>query len=152
MTRKKKITEAISNSITKFTQIERKIPKENIFTLSVLVGWASRNFFFTFSRFWMVGLVAQIMVLDISNSFYVVFTPLLAPITNFIQIGQKTQKLEIFTFGRFWLVGLVGRKMVAATSNIRNLFRGLPKHSVQNLNQIGQKLAKLAHREIFSQK
>ena len=31
---------------------------------------------------------------------------------NFIQIGQRTRKLEIFTFGRFWLVGLVGRKMV----------------------------------------
>ena len=92
------------------------------------------------------------MVVGILNSFYVVFAPLLAPIPNFIQIGQKTQKLEIFTFGRFWLVGLVGRKMVAATSNIRNLFRGLPKHSVQNLNQIGQKLAKLAHHEIISQK
>ena len=36
----------VIDSITKFTQIERKIPKENIFTLSVLVGWASRNFFF----------------------------------------------------------------------------------------------------------
>ena len=92
------------------------------------------------------------MAVGILNSVYVVFAPLLALIPNFIQIGQKTQKLEIFTFGRFWLVGLVGRKMVAATSNIRNLFRGLPKHSVQNLSQIGQKLAKLAHREIFSQK
>ena len=98
---------------------------------------------------WLVG---QKMVVAISNLSYAVSGSLLAPIPNFIQIGQKTQKLEIFTFGRFWLVGLVGRKMVAATSNIRNLFRGLPKHSVQNLNQIGQKLAKLAHREIFSQK
>ena len=34
---------------------------------------------------------------------------------NFIQIGQKTQKLEIFTFRRFWLVGLVGQKMAVAS-------------------------------------
>ena len=72
------------------------------------------------------------MVVGISNSFYVVFGPLLAPIPNFIQIGQKTQKLKIFAIGRFWLVGLVGRKIVAATSNIRNLFRGLPMTSVPN--------------------
>ena len=57
------------------------------------------------------------MVVGIANSFYVVFAPLLTPIPNFIQIGQKTQKLEIFTFGRFWLVGLVGQKMVVATLN-----------------------------------
>ena len=66
---------------------------------------------FTFRQFWLVGLVGRKMAVGISNSFYVVFAPLLAPIPNFIQIGQKTQ-LEIFTFGRFWLVGLVGRKMV----------------------------------------
>ena len=53
------------------------------------------------------------MDVGISNSFYVVFAPLVALIPNFIQIGQKTQ-LEIFTFGQFWLVRLVGRKMVAA--------------------------------------
>ena len=47
---------------------------------------------------------------------HAVFAPLLAPIPNFIQIGQKTQ-LEIFTFGRFWLVGLVGRKMVVGILN-----------------------------------
>ena len=76
---------------------------------------------FIFGRFWLVGLVGRKMVVGISNSFYVVFAPLLAPVPNFIQIGQKTRKLEIFTFGRFWLVGLVGRKMVAATSNIQLL-------------------------------
>jgi len=57
------------------------------------------------------------MVLGILNSFNVVFAPLLTPTPNFIQIGQKTQKLETFTFGRFWLVGLVGRKMVVGISN-----------------------------------
>ena len=57
------------------------------------------------------------MIVGILNSFYDVFASLLAPIPNFIQIGQKTQKLEIFTFGRFWLVGLVGRKMVVGISN-----------------------------------
>ena len=40
----------------------------------------------------------------ISNS-YLVFSPSLAPILNFIQIGQKTQ-LEIVSIGQFWLVGL----------------------------------------------
>ena len=57
------------------------------------------------------------MVVGISNSFYLVFSPCLAPLPNFIQIGQKTRKLEIFTFGRFWLVGLVGRKMVVGILN-----------------------------------
>ena len=64
----------------------------------------------------MVGLVGQKMVVGISNSFYVVFAPILAPIPNFIQIGHKTQKFEIFAFGRFWLVGLVGKKMVVGIS------------------------------------
>ena len=38
-------------------------------------------------RFWLVGLVGQKMALAISNSFYVVPCPILAPIPNFIQIG-----------------------------------------------------------------
>ena len=88
---------------------------------------------FAIGRFWLVGLVDRKMVVGISNSFYVVFGPLLAPIPNFKYIGQKTQKLKIFAIGRFWLVGLVGRKKVAVTSNIRNLFRGLLMTSVQNL-------------------
>ena len=66
-------------------------------------------------RFWLVELVGRKMAMGISNSFYAVIAPLLAPVPNFIQIGQKTRKLEIFTFDRFWLVGLVGLKMVAAT-------------------------------------
>ena len=63
---------------------------------------------FTFGRFWLVGLVGQKMVVSISNSFYLVFSPCLAPLPNFIQIGRKTWKLEISTFGQFWWVGLVG--------------------------------------------
>ena len=63
---------------------------------------------------WSVGLK---MVVAISNLSYVVSCSLLALIPNFIQIGQKTQKLEIFTCGRFWLVGLVGRKMVVGILN-----------------------------------
>ena len=41
----------------------------------------------------------------VSNSFYVVFYPILAPIPNFIQIGRKTQKLKIFNnlVGFGWL-------------------------------------------------
>ena len=41
----------------------------------------------------------RVMVRDgicVSNSFYVVFYPILALISNFIQIGRKTQKLKIF--------------------------------------------------------
>ena len=41
---------------------------------------------FTFGRIWWVGLVGQKMVVGISNSFYVVFGPLLAPLPNFIKI------------------------------------------------------------------
>ena len=81
--------------------------------------------------------VNQKMVVAISNLSYVVSGSLLALIPNFIQIGQKTQKLEIFTFGRFWLVRLVGRKMVAATSNIQLLPGRLLMTSVPSLNLIG---------------
>ena len=56
-------------------------------------------------HFWLIGLVGRKMVVGISNSFYVVFAPLLAPKKNFIQIGQKIRKLEIFIF---WSI-LVGR-------------------------------------------
>ena len=63
----------------------------------------------------MVGLVGQKMVVATQNSFYVVFGLLLAPISNFIQIGPKTQKLEIFAIVRLLLVGLVGQKMAIAT-------------------------------------
>ena len=62
----------------------------------------------------------RVMVRDgicVSNSFYVVFYPILAPIPNFIQIGRKIQKLKIFSIGLFWLVGLVGRKMDEGISN-----------------------------------
>ena len=110
-------------------------------------------FFLPYVSIWSIravsGLVGQKMVVGISNSFYVVFAPLLAPIPNFIQIGQKTRKLEIFTFGRFWLVGLVGRKMVAATSNIQFPSGRLLMTSVPSLNSIGWKLAELAHFKIF---
>ena len=42
----------------------------------------------------------------VSNSFYVVFYPILAPLPNFILIGIKTQKLKIFNYlvGFGWLV------------------------------------------------
>ena len=97
----------------------------------------------------LVRLVGQKMVVGILDSFCVVFAPLLAPIPNFIQIRQKTQKLEIFTFGRFWLVGLVGRKMVAATSKNPLLPGRLWMTSVPSLNSIGWKMAELAHFWIF---
>ena len=68
---------------------------------------------FTISRFWLVSLVGEKIVVAISNSFYVVFEPILAPKPNFIQIGWKMQKLKIFTIGRLWMVRLIGNKIAA---------------------------------------
>ena len=102
---------------------------------------------FAIGRFWLVGLVDRKMVVGISNSFYVVFASLLAPIPNFIQIGRKTQKLEIFIFGQFCLVGLVGRKMVVGISNSFNVVFAPLLAPIPNFIQIGQKTQKL---EIFS--
>ena len=42
----------------------------------------------------LVGLVGQKMIEATSNSFYVVFGPLLAPIPNFVHIGWKAHKLK----------------------------------------------------------
>ena len=92
---------------------------------------------FAIGRLWLVGLVGRKMAVGISNSFYVVFGQLLAPIPNFIQIRLKTQKLKIFTIDWFWLVRLVIRKMVAATSIIQFLFGWLRIISLLSLNSIG---------------
>ena len=94
---------------------------------------------FTFGRFWLVGLVGRKMVVRNLNSFYVVFAPSLAPIPNFIQIGQKTPKLEFFTFGRFRLVGLVGRKMIVGILNSFYVVFTLLLAPIPNFIQIGQK-------------
>merc|ERR1719244_2164280 len=51
----------------------------------------SHKILFTNRRFWLVRLVGRKMVVGILDSFYVVFAPLLAPIPNFIQTGQKTK-------------------------------------------------------------
>ena len=83
------------------------------------------------------------MVVGISNSFYLVFSPCLAPLPNFILIGQKTQKLEIFTFGQLWLVGLVGRKMVVGISNSFYLVFASFLAPMPNFIQIGQETQKL---------
>ena len=87
------------------------------------------------------------IVEGILNSFYVVFAPLLTPIPNFIQIGQKTRKLEIFTFGQSWLVGLVGRKMVVGISNLFYVIFAPLLASIPNFIKIRQKTQKL---EIFT--
>ena len=68
---------------------------------------------------------------------------LLAPIPDFIQIGQKTQKLEIYSVGRFWLVGLVGRKMVVGILNSFYVVFAPLLAPIQNFIQIGQKTQKL---------
>ena len=51
----------------------------------------------------------DLSVVGISNSFFVVFGPLLTPIPNFIQIGQKTQVENV----HYWsvLVGWAGRSI-----------------------------------------
>ena len=91
----------------------------------------------------LVGLVGQKMVVATLNSFYVIFVPLLAPIPNFIQIGKKTQKLEIFPCSRFWLVGVVGQKMVVGISNSFYLVFVSFLAPIPNFIQIGQKTQKL---------
>ena len=88
------------------------------------------------------GLKLQ-MVVGISNSFYLVFSPCLAPLLNFIQIEQKTRKLEIFTFGRFWLVGLVGQKTVVGDLNSFYVVFAPSLAPIPNFIQIGQKTQKL---------
>ena len=84
-------------------------------------------------------LVGWKMVVGISNSFYLVFSPCLAPLPNFIQIRQKTRKFEIFTFGRFWLVGLIGRKMVVGIVNSLYVVFAPLSAPIPNFIQIGQK-------------
>ena len=66
---------------------------------------------------------------------------------NFIQIGQKTQKLEISSIGRFWSVGLVDRKIVVGISNLfYDVFATLLA-LITNFIQNGRKRQKL---EIFT--
>ena len=72
---------------------------------------------FAIGQFSLVWLVRQKMVVGISYSFPTIIGPLIAIISNFIQIEQKTRKLEIYAVGRFWLVGLAGQKMAVATYN-----------------------------------
>ena len=83
------------------------------------------------------------MVVAISNSCYVVYCFLLDPISNFIKIGWKTQKLKIFYIGRFWLVGLVGRKMLVGISNSFYVVFGPILVPIPNFIKIGRKTQKL---------
>ena len=87
--------------------------------------------------------VSQKMVVAISNLFYLVFGPLLGPIPNFIQIGEKTQKLKTFAVGQFWLFGLVGRKIIVSISNSFCLVFAPFLAPMPNFIQIGQKTQKL---------
>ncbi len=72
-----------------------------------------------------------------------IFAPFLAPMPNFIQIGQKTQKLEIFTFafafGRFWLVGLLGQKLFVGILNSSIVVSAPLSARIPNFIEIGQK-------------
>ena len=88
-------------------------------------------------------MVGRKIVIGITKSFYIVFGPSLAPIPNFIEIGQKTQKLKIFAIGQFWLVGLVGRKIVVGISNSFYVVFGPLLAPKPNFIQIGQKTQKL---------
>ena len=79
--------------------------------------------------------------------YHVILGPLLAHMPNLIQIGQKTDKLEIFTFGRFWVVGMVGRKMVVRILHKFYFVFATLLAPIPNFIQIGQKTQKL---EIFT--
>ena len=92
---------------------------------------------FAISQFWFVGVVGQKIAVATSNSIYILFGPLLAPIPNFIQIGWKAQKLKIFAIGRFWLVGVVGQKIAVATSNSIYVLFGPLLAPIPNFIQIG---------------
>ena len=92
---------------------------------------------FAIGQFWLVRVVGKKMAAAISNSIYVLFGPLLSPIPNFIQIGQKTQKLKILAICRFWLVGVVGQKMAVATSNSFYVLFGPLLAPILNFIQIG---------------
>ena len=98
--------------------------------------------FISISRLWLVRPIGQEMVVAISNLINVVFRPLLAPMQNFIQIRQKTQKLKIFTVGQFWLVGLLGQKMVIAIPILFYVVFGPSSAPIPNFIQIGQKIQK----------
>ena len=64
---------------------------------------------------WVV-VVGQKIAVAISNSFYVVFCPIVVHIPNFIQIGLKTE-VKRFAIGRLWLVGPVSQKIAVVISN-----------------------------------
>ena len=67
--------------------------------------------------FGLVRLVGQKIIVGISTSFYIVFSPLvISPHNKYHPNRIKTGKL-IFTLGRFRLVGLVGRKMFVGILN-----------------------------------
>ena len=53
-------------------------------------------------RFWLAGPVSQKIAVNISNSFYLFFSPIQVPKLNLIKIGCKTQKLKRFVFDRLW--------------------------------------------------
>merc|ERR1712240_720542 len=95
-----------------------RCPKMMIIMVRDGMGWFTR--WGLISHLWVDygWSVNQKMVVAISNLSYAVSGSLLALIPNFIQIGQKTQKLEILSVSRFWLVGLVGRKMVVGIPNL----------------------------------
>ena len=73
---------------------------------------------FAIGRLWLVGPVSQKIAVVISNSFYVVFSPILAPKPNLIKIGWKTQKLKRFAIGQLKYVSWVGQKIAVAISKI----------------------------------
>merc|ERR1711872_814852 len=86
-----------------------------------------------------VSVDALKVAVAISNLYHVIVGPLLAHMPNLIQIGQKTQKLEIFTFGQLWLVGLVGQKLVVGISNSFYVVFAPLLAPIPNFIQIGQK-------------
>ena len=61
----------------------RALPKKNLKRVMVRDGICGQS-------------AREKMAVAVSNTFYVIFYPILAPIPNFIQIGRKIQKLKNF--------------------------------------------------------
>ncbi len=86
-----------------------------------------------------VSVHALKIAVAISDLYHVVYGLFLAPMANFIKIGQKTQQLEISSICRFSLVGLVGRKMIVGILNSFYVVFAPLLAPMSNFIQIGQK-------------
>ena len=107
---------------------------------------------FTIGQLWLVGTVSQKIAVVISNSFYVVFSTILAPKPNLIKIGWKTQKLKRFAICRLRLVRWVGQKIAVAISNSFYVVLCPMLPTITNFTQIGWKTQKFKFSRFWKHK